>query len=281
MPSVEQHQAVLLELLKEFDRVCKKHGIKYFLFAGSALGAVRHQGFIPWDDDLDVALFRQDYEKLMRLPATEWNNAYYFQREFSQHWPMFFSKLRKNNTTCLEKYHPKDKQIHQGIYIDVFPIDGAYANPILRKVQYYASRVVVAKALDRRGYETDSKKKKIVMVLCRMLPMKPFLRMVKKQGETELVHSFLGATSSYQKGIYRRQWLEKSVMMDFEDGKFPVPGDHDAILRTMYGDYMRLPDENQRQIKKHALLVDTQQDYTKYEHYRDGMHFTVYTRSIR
>ena len=76
MATLKEHQAVLLELLVEFDRVCKKHNIHYMLFAGSALGAVRHHGFIPWDDDLDVALLREDYDRLMSLNQSEWNNSY-------------------------------------------------------------------------------------------------------------------------------------------------------------------------------------------------------------
>ena len=112
MSTLKEHQAILLELLIEFDRVCQKHNIKYILFAGSALGAVRHQGFIPWDDDLDVALLREDYERLMKLDPDEWNKTYYMQCEYSDHWPIHFSKLRKNNTTCLEKYHPKDNETH-------------------------------------------------------------------------------------------------------------------------------------------------------------------------
>ena len=81
MASLQEHQSVLFELLVEFDRVCRKNDIRYILFAGSALGAVRHQGFIPWDDDLDVALLREDYEKLIRLDAGEWNAEYYMQCE--------------------------------------------------------------------------------------------------------------------------------------------------------------------------------------------------------
>ena len=122
MASLKDHQTVLLELLQVFDRVCKKHNIRYMLFAGSLLGAVRHCGFIPWDDDLDVVLLREDYNKLSNIRPEEWGDSYYFQYEFSNHWPMHFSKLRKNNTTCLERYHPKDNQTHQGIYMDIFPV---------------------------------------------------------------------------------------------------------------------------------------------------------------
>ena len=156
MASLKEHQEVLFELLKEFDRVCQKNNIKYILFAGSALGAVRHHGFIPWDDDLDVALLREDYDRLIHLDASEWNNAYYLQREYSDHWPMYFSKLRKNNTTCLEKYHPKDSKIHQGIYIDVFPVDNASDSTIVRKLQFFSSKVIHARTCWQRGYDTTS-----------------------------------------------------------------------------------------------------------------------------
>ncbi len=283
MTRLEEHQAVLFELLKEFDRVCRKHDIKYVLFAGSALGAVRHQGFIPWDDDLDIALAREEYEKLMNIDPGEWGNDYYLQREFSEHWPLHFSKLRKNNTTCLEKYHPKDREIHQGIYIDVFPIDNASDNMVSRKFQFAASKVVLAKALDKRGYETDSFRKKAFIGLCKVLPLKPFYRIAKLSSATdsEYVHSFFGGTSSFKKGIYPRRWFTETIEMKFEGLSVPVSAYYDELLTTLYGDYMTLPSEEERKCKVHAIFVDTEKSYTEYLSYRDGMTFDVYTRSIR
>ena len=117
---IQAHQQVLMELWHTFDGICKKHDIPYFLFAGSALGAVRHQGIIPWDDDLDVVLMRDDYERFLRVADGELDQQQYFlQREFSEHFPMFFSKLRKNGTACMERYIPRDPQMHQGIYLDI------------------------------------------------------------------------------------------------------------------------------------------------------------------
>ena len=282
MDALKKHQAVLLELLREFDRVCKKHDIPYVVFCGSALGAVRHKGFIPWDDDLDVCLLREDYRRLLELPATEWNDAYYLQAEFSDHWPMYFSKLRKNHTTCLEKFHPKDNRMHQGIYIDVFPCDNASDKAWVRKLQFYASRVVLAKSLDRRGYESDSKGKKLFMALCRLLPMKPFHKFASgaKKKDSKYVHTFLACTSKPKKGTYRRTWFAERVDMDFEDMKAPVSAHYDELLTTMYGDYMTIPKEEDRKCKVHAILVDTERDYTEFEHYRDGMTWDVYTRNI-
>ena len=116
-----EHQLALLTLLKEFDRVCRLVGVKYTLFAGTLLGSVRHKGFIPWDDDLDVMMLREDYDKFLSQAGKYLDSTVFFlQKEFTEHWPMFFSKLRLNGTACIEKYHPKDPDIHQGIYIDIF-----------------------------------------------------------------------------------------------------------------------------------------------------------------
>lgn len=283
MATLREHQEVLLELIKEFDRICKKYDINYVLFAGSALGAVRHHGFIPWDDDLDVALLREDYERLMKIPASEWNDKYFLQREFSQHWPLHFSKLRKNNTTCLEKYHPKDNQIHQGIYIDVFPVDNASDNAFLRRMQFYASRIVIAKTKYAQGYATNSLLKKTVMFLCRAIPLKPVhsFAIMQKNTRTENVHSFFGGSIRFQKGIMCRKWFTDTVEMQFEDLRIPVSKYYHNMLSKQYGDYMTLPPEEERKTKVHAILVDTQKNYTEYEHFRDGMKFEVFTRSIR
>ena len=277
------HQQALLTILREFDQVCKALDIPYVLFAGTMLGAVRHQGFIPWDDDLDVMMLRPDYERFLREAESLLDQKKFFlQKEFSQHWPMFFSKLRLNNTTCLEKYHPKDPQIHQGVYIDVFPCDAAAESNLGRKLQFYASKVVIAKSLDRRGYETDSSKKKLFMALCRLLPAKPFLWLVKKGGKnSKKVHSFLGGASSFGKSVYPRACFEERTPLTFEGEQFPVSARFDELLTILYGDYMVLPPEDQRAIKQHAILIDLENSYEKYAHYRDGMTFDVHTRSIR
>ena len=276
------HQDVLLELLHELDRVCKKNDIPYVLFCGTALGAVRHKGIIPWDDDLDVSMLREDYEKFLKIAPNELDQKYYLQAEGSEHWVMNFSKLRKNNTTYLEKFHPKDKKMHQGIYIDIFPCDNASDKEWIRKIQFYASRITLAKSLCLRGYETDSVVKKIIMSICKFVPAKPFLKlaMLKSQPNTEKLQTFLSCTSKYHKGIYRREWFTETIEMDFEDMKAPVSAHYDELLTTMYGDYMKLPSEEERKIKEHAVLIDTEHNYTEYENYRDGMRFDVYTRNI-
>ena len=282
MIDLQQQQAVLLELLHELDRVCKKHDIPYMVFCGTAIGAVRHHGIIPWDDDLDVTMLREDYDRFLKIAPTELDAKYFLQAEGGPHWPMNFSKLRKNGTACLEKYHPKDRQIHQGIYIDIFPCDNALDSNWARKLQFYASRIALAKALWKRGYETNSIKKKFFMWFCCLLPKKPFLNFVqaRKKRDSEYVQSFLACTSKYKKGVYKRSWFTERIEMDFEDMKVPVSAHYDELLTTMYGDYMTIPSEEERQIKVHAILIDTEKSYTEYEHYRDGMKWEVHTHNI-
>lgn len=281
--SCQAHQQVLLTLLTEFDRVCRALDIPYVLFAGTLLGAVRHQGFIPWDDDLDVMMLRADYDRfLAEAPAVLDTDRFYLQGEFSEHWPLFFSKLRLNGTACLEKYHPKDPMVHQGIYIDIFPCDNAAATAPGRWMQFLAAKVVIAKALDRRGYETNNPVKKLYMYACRLLPQRPFWRLATKgRGDSKTVHSFFAAARSYKKNVYPRRWFSARQDGAFENGMYPIPTEYDALLTALYGDYMQLPPPEERVCKQHALLVDTERSYEEYQGYRDGMTFDIHTRSIR
>lgn len=281
--ALRAHQQALCSLLQEFDRICTRLQIPYVLFAGTLLGAVRHQGFIPWDDDLDVMLLRSDYDRLLQqADAVLDRDRFCLQKEFSEHWPMFFSKLRLNGTACLEKYHPKDPQSHQGVYLDIFPCDNALPNELGRRLQFAASKVVIAQSLAARGYDTDSTAKRLFMAACRLIPQKPMLWLARAgRRDSAVVHSFFGAAHGYAKNVYPRAYFEQRTRLPFEGGDYPAPAQWDELLTLLYGAYRELPPPEQRQLKQHALLVDLEHSYEEYEHYRDGMTFAVHTRSIR
>ncbi len=285
MPNqLTEHQKVLLQILREFDRICRKYRIPYILFAGSAIGAVRHRGIIPWDDDIDVALLRPDYERFLEIaPAELDREVFYLQGEFSDHWPMFFSKLRKNQTACMERLYPKDPKTHQGIYIDIFPVDSLADGRLMQKLQFAASKIVIAKGLDRRGYLTDSKLKKLFMFFCRALPSKPMHRFVcrRKHPNSALVHTFFGAASKFDPNTFRREWFTDRIEVPFEDGKYYISAHYDELLRKIYGDYMRIPTEEERRCKVHGVIVDTEHSYENYLDAQKQMKITEYARSIR
>lgn len=282
--TIEEHQEALYTILNEFDRVCKLLNIQYYLFAGTMLGAVRHNGFIPWDDDLDILMMRDDYNRFLN-EADKYidNERFYVQKEFTEHWPMFFSKMRLNGTTCLEKYHPKDRKMHQGIYVDLFPCDNAAENSFLRKIQFYASKVVISKSLYQRGYETDSLIKKSFMQVCRGLSKRFFYNVsrLEKNNNSHYVHIFYGAGSKYEKSVFPRAWFQSSVEVQFQDKMYPVPQQYDLLLTKLYGEYKELPPENERKCKVHAILVDLHHSYEEYDNYRDNIVFTEFTRCIR
>lgn len=281
---VRAHQMLLLEMLKDIDAVCKKHRISYQLFAGTALGAVRHHGFIPWDDDVDIIMPRSEYERFFREAAKDFDGTLYFvQREHSAHWPMPYSKLRRNNTTCIEKYHPKDLKTHQGVYVDIFPCDNLSDRALMRKIQFCASKIVIAKSLYARGYETHSVIKKLFMQVCRVLPRKGLeaLCMRKKDKKSQMVHTFFGAGSKYEKNIFPRTWITQSVEMRFEDRAFPVSACYDELLTKLYGDYHTPPDLKDRKCKEHVAILDLEHSYAEHLSELHNMQFDVLTRSIR
>ena len=280
---MEKLHNIQLEMLKDFDEICKRHNIRYVLFAGTALGALRHQDFIPWDDDLDVALLREDYEKLLGTAGEEWGSKYYMQREFSEHWPMFYSKLRKNNTAYIEKMAPVDRQQHQGIYIDIFPCDNLASNSFLRAIQFFCSKIVIAKSLSKRGYVTNNFFKKTFMKVCELVPMRWPYKVAIRRNDTssEFVHTFFGASSKYKKSVFKRRWFAEAVHVPFGDGLFPVSKFCGEMLTTMYGNYMQLPPEEERIAKEHAVLVDLDNSYDCYLEWQSKQYYSTYPKSIR
>ena len=281
---LRRHQTVMLEMLCELDSVCRRNGIAYQLFAGTALGAVRHGGFVPWDDDLDVVMLRADYERFLDAAERELDpGRYYVQREFSEHWPMFFSKLRRNNTACIERQVPKDRLMHQGVYIDVFPCDNLSDSWSVARAQFLSSKVVIAKSLFERGYLTHSLLKKVFMQLCRPLPREPFWEFTvrRRDGSSGMVHTFFGAASKFRRNVFPREWLTSSVLLPFEGGRFPVSAHYDELLTTLYGDYMTPLPEDECGQKVHAELVDLDNSYEKYWGIQRDLSFSELTRSIR
>lgn len=282
--NLKSHQRMMYEMLKEVDCICRKNQISYMLFAGTMLGAVRHKGFIPWDDDLDILMMRPEYERFLQIAEKDLNlQKYFLQKEFTPHWPMFFSKLRCNGTACIERYIPKDEHTHMGVYIDIFPCDNLHENKIMRRLQFIASKIVIANSLGKRGYLTDSRLKKAAILASGAMPAKILKRFVeyRKGTKSSMVHTFFGGASQYAKNIYPRSWLSRTKPCRFEDARFPIPVMFDEILTQLYGDYMTPLPEEKRGQKEHAEIVDLYKPYTAYREIQKKMHFQEYTRSIR
>lgn len=248
-------QLTELELLKEVDRICKKCDIHYNIIAGTLLGAVRHDGFIPWDDDADVALLRSEYEKFRRACKTELDKTRF---EFQDHrntrgYRWGYGKLRMKNTLFLRE-HQEHMPYFQGVFIDIFPLDYVPDNYILRCVHNFECFVYRKFFWSEVGRIADkSAFMRFIYNIMSKLPEQTlknsFNRFIKwsDRRKTEWVRILTFPTPNREYG-YRREWYENSADIEFEKTVFSGIKDYDAYLSFKFGNYMELPPEAQRKV---------------------------------
>lgn len=236
---IKQLQNKTLEILVRFDEVCKKYSIKYYLAYGTALGAVRHQGFIPWDDDIDVMMFREEYEKFKKV-SDELGEKFFLQsRESDKEYPLDLPKIRMNGTAFVEK-PLKKYNINHGIYIDVFILEYALENKVLDKATQF---IYMLNRFNNTGNSFSSLKGK-VLFMC----LKPLLNGEKlKNAWNKVIYSNMKKNYSKCNDIFSYGYFfdTKDIgvgkYIKFENRKFLVPENVDNYLTQCYGDYMILP----------------------------------------
>lgn len=265
LPQVKQ---VELEILSVFDEFCRKNDLKYSLAYGTLLGAVRHKGFIPWDDDIDVWMPRDDYEKFIELWQVSCVDGYLIQNihiepDFTQN----YTKIRKDNTTFLQPFEENYKY-HKGIFIDIFPLDRISDNKIGVNIQRIFA---VLSMLFARKYSPNNEKgiKKIISkVLLGVVPKKQYngfqkifekgLINIGKKSNRELV-CFDTFQDSYI--YFPSDMMNEFVELEFEGKMFYAISQWDDVLKNQYGDYMQFPPEEDRVWKHHPLLIDIEHNY--------------------
>ncbi|MGN9160347.1 LicD family protein [Clostridium sulfidigenes] len=268
---IKDVQKVELEILIEFDRICKKNNIKYQLFAGTLLGAIRHNGFIPWDDDIDVCLLRKDYNRFIKACEKELNSKYFLQtHETDKNYIMQFAKIRKNNTVFMEKATSECK-IHQGIYIDVFPMDNILPGSLIGKAQQRLLYIIGRINLSRVKMHCLDANKPIEKYLgimthymLKLIPKKwtdilqtKITCMFENKDTKYISHLTNGA--SYER--YVRYMMEKSSFYDsidgnFEGNDFPIPRNYNEVLLQLFGKYMELPPVEKRSPHHGVINID-------------------------
>ena len=259
---IKNVQCYELDILQKIDEICKHHNLEYWGIGGTALGAVRHQGFVPWDDDIDIGMTRKDYEVFLSVVQQELPAGYHVQNFDTEHnSPFYFTKIRKDNTKFVE-YYLRDYKMHHGIFVDIFPFDNIPDNPTIRKIHFKVSRflyqlylckslsTVCSSRFEQQGKHAKTYKhyvRKFVHYLLYPVPKKWLFYMLDY-----CVQLFNSKETNRMGHIVRRRLsvardvLYPIRMLKFGEGHMPVPNDYDTYLKRQFGDYMAMPPKDRR-----------------------------------
>lgn len=261
-------QEKILEIAVYIDQFCRQHGIQYFLMGGSALGAVRHQGFIPWDDDLDIFMKPEDYALFRKLFFEQGDRErFYLQEQFPVQGMVASAKLRLNGSAYIESA-TKDWNIHQGIFVDIFLLHNASDSKLGRIRQCLAAKYILAKGQSLKKIRYHGIKR-VVTGCLRLLPKRAFGKCALKtlyscnKKQTKNVCHFMGK-AFFEEGIYSAEYFRKPCRCAFENVELNVPSNTHEYLQGRFGDYMKLPPRESIKMAQHAWKWDTEKDFSKY-----------------
>ncbi|MFR1707971.1 MAG: phosphorylcholine transferase LicD [Clostridium sp.] len=257
-------QLTQLEILLEVVRICDKNNLTYFLIGGTLLGAIRHNGFIPWDDDLDIGMPRSDYEKLIEICKTQLDEKYILHHLSTdkEYW-LPFAKIRKNNTLFNEK-NIQHVDCHKGIFIDIFPLDNgnkqsSKLQSIQAKISKYLSNIIIIKKIGTQGKSLGIKLK-LGEIIFKLIPIKFINKInnkimsVNKNDDSKFFIN-LGSNYNYIKQTIPKEKYFPPTKVEFEGVYLNVPRDYDYVLKRIYKNYMELPPEDKRYTHNPVTII--------------------------
>ena len=268
MKVLEEVHVVQKELLKKLDQVCREQGLRYAAIHGTLLGAVRHQGFIPWDDDVDIAMPRQDYDRLLALAPQVFPEPFFLQTPENSENVFYggYAKLRRSGTSAIEPQH-KGRNCHQGIWIDIFPLDfcpedGEKRMRLQRRITFW-QRLLMAK-LYRPGHGMPEDINPRVLSFYYLAAgclrrrwirqrLEQLFRNCGKSDKLAILACYYGAGPN--RNVYPASLLESLTEVPFEDFRIFIPCEYDKILSERYGsNYKELPAKEKRLSHKNIVF---------------------------
>lgn len=259
--------AIELEMMLAFDSICKKYNLKYFLMYGTLLGAIRHKGFIPWDDDVDVGMPRNDYEKLLTL-KDKFQFPHFLQcHGTDKEYCSSYTRLRNANTTAISKML-KYQNMNHGIFLDIFPFDNT---PGIET----ENRHEIIDTLNRengtfmklKNPELDEKNKLRVQNYSGRNPTDTLKEIDEiatqfNNQETEYVCSIVNTMGKFD--FFKKEDVYNTILWDYEGFKFPIPSGYDNVLKEIFGNYMEMPPLEKRGVQHNHYIFDPDQPYKNY-----------------
>lgn len=268
--SLKEVQHKILEIMEFIDRLCRENGITYYIMGGTAIGAVRHGGFIPWDDDLDIFMTPNNYIMFKRVFEGHVQEQFILQEWRTNEKFLEYAKVRMNGTTFIEKNFSGDKTIHQGIYVDIMILHKCSNNRLIQRGVYLVSKYVTLLGLSQRNWIPKNLRQSIALKFLKVLPNK-FLssisyRIINKYDalQTDFVYCYFITKAFFKQGIFPPHIFSESVDIPFE--RMHLMGSKDILLylEIRYGEYMKLPSESERNEQVHALIADVDNGYELY-----------------
>ncbi len=249
-------KAVILDIFKEVSSICQRNNIPYFALCGTCIGAVRHNGFIPWDDDLDIGIPIEEFFRFMDIAKKELpSHLELYTPSTAAHYPLVFIKVIDNRTTAIETTDVPYKDTYKGIWIDIMPIAGVpepgkKRNKFIKKALFFLKATLKTK----RGLVPNDtflgKLMWIALYPCRYLPhdifWKKWLKWISKQSFKD--SKYIGNLWEWnlENRCFPKEWFEELIDIEFEDTKIKCPKQYDKYLRQSYGNYMEFPPEKDR-----------------------------------
>lgn len=255
-----------LELLDYFKAICDENGLRFYLCGGCCIGAVRHKGFIPWDDDVDVFMPRKDYERLAQLWNSVADTAHYsYVRTTKTHYTRLMHCAINDNRTTFIKERQKDLDTWHGIRLEIIPLDGCPSSRFKRKMQLMWALIYQIYNVQEPPTSKGRAANIIGRLMLAVVPFKSWRYAVWRLAEkrmsrfdfdksekiTELVTRY-----QYMVNEYPAEAFKDSVMMEFEGRKMPLPCGYDTYLKMAFKDYMTLPPVEERVPKHDAVRID-------------------------
>ncbi len=261
-----------LDMLDSFEKICKENNINYFLLFGSAIGAVRHKGFIPWDDDIDIGMLREDFEKFLKCDKKDFGSNIDIQYGYNKvTGGDILLRIRDRRTTGIisdELFLDKNK----GIFIEIYPFDYVDNNR-MRKFQIIISTFLVRIICDRKPQNKASVFRRLWHGVCSFMPKKSLWKfyefICKLQNGKERKYVDTITIPDYAKTgnhLFKVEDVKKTVYVDFEYTKARIPEGYHSVLTTRYGDYMKIPEvEEQGQHHNMIVFYDPNHPYSYYD----------------
>ena len=260
----------ILETMKYIDELCRKHGIVYYIMGGTALGAVRHGGFIHWDDDLDIFMTPGEYKRFQAAFAQENSPDYVLQEWRTTPDYLEYAKVRRNHTTFIEENLKHERQMHHGIYVDIMILHKVPENRLIQRLVYLKSKYVTFYGLSQRNWKPKNRMQKTALKVLKLLPnrwlAKRCYRHIYRYDERSenYCYCYWITKANFRQGLFSKEFFNTAVDIRFEDSYLLGPECIQEYLAYRYGNYMKLPPESERAAAVHAYIADADRDYSEY-----------------